>query len=902
MLKEQNNNNKTNQIIFTQNDYKNLTNKIGEGAEDYIKQNDVLNSSFNACITNEANIYKTAFNQSVASLGDLYKENSQHKNDYKSFDGRKVVDINFALNQSMKREFSSKTEKENSCENSHFKINDVYLNDIPDPLYKIDIEYQKPSKTYSSQKFSHIVSGKINPVKSQHSIKPTRDSLLKEHQEIMDNLVVYSHKVDLKEFENFIYPERKRANSKNISITAHSNINENNKNNLIVVSNPKPIKKKVNKEKKKILTEYKIGKYKNLVRDSENLYKDSKLFFDNSEKKLPQQNKFNILTNKLEHIYSNLDFLKSKYNKQVNHMSNNLLNNKNEMNDSKLKQNNFNNNNNYERKNKNNLNYEIDINLRKNIEEKLELFHIELRNILDSLDNLNKTNKINNSDESNKIHDKNVEILKMRANYLLQIYYLFNKKLENNTCEDNLHKLLHNEIQKETKNDYNKFNLTQMPSCSTNINSNSKIGGFVDSSQNQNLNNQKNQYSTENLRYSRSLKEDNINSNTNKNFENPCTQNINEQYINDNKLKDFKNSVIDNSSIPINDNKFILKSGVINSLDEFNKSKMTNNDIINSQIINNIAQSKNANIESNNNKSYGKLIENTIELSNHYNQNSKYENITTKKDLKDSRQVNFKQSNLTNNSNMKQIKYADTCNFEVTNKNLSNQNNNLQNTYNVNFAPNLTPNQNNNNLQNTYNANLAPNLTPKINYNTTSNKFIKMTSSNNDNIDENTYNSKLINKQPKINTKSAVRDDLFTSYDIELPVDYYYHLSKDQEPKTLEDWYFRKHHTETSINNKKAIADDLLNTKYISYYKPDIKEEKKDKVFMIDEIITNLNQQINKLKINSDVNSLKNKDVQKKLKDFNELKNELSKNYKEGDYENKFLKEIKDSKFINFNI
>ena len=145
----------------------------------------------------------------------------------------------------------------------------------------------------------------------------------------------------------------------------------------------------------------------------------------------------------------------------------------------------------------------------------------------------------------------------------------------------------------------------------------------------------------------------------------------------------------------------------------------------------------------------------------------------------------------------------------------------------------------------------------------------------------------------KLNTKNPLRDQLFTSYEVELPVEYYYNLSKKNEPKKEDDWYLRKHHTESAINNKKALQDDILNTKYISYYKPDDKEPEKNKLYMIDEVITNIDNQIANLKNDFEAKLQNDKILRSKFNEFEISKAIYSSGYKEGDYKKKFLKALK---------
>ena len=56
---------------------------------------------------------------------------------------------------------------------------------------------------------------------------------------------------------------------------------------------------------------------------------------------------------------------------------------------------------------------------------------------------------------------------------------------------------------------------------------------------------------------------------------------------------------------------------------------------------------------------------------------------------------------------------------------------------------------------------------------------------------------------------------------------YYYELTKKHEPPKNKEWFIHPHHTETFVESNNAIPDDIMNTKYISYYATSSTEKKK---------------------------------------------------------------------------
>lgn len=99
----------------------------------------------------------------------------------------------------------------------------------------------------------------------------------------------------------------------------------------------------------------------------------------------------------------------------------------------------------------------------------------------------------------------------------------------------------------------------------------------------------------------------------------------------------------------------------------------------------------------------------------------------------------------------------------------------------------------------------------------------------------------------KVDSNQAIRDERFTSFNIELPVQYYFQVSKDHEPNKEREWYIRPHHIESFTKSENAIPDDVLNTKYISYICEADTQETKTRQKMLEEMLAETRGHIDQL-------------------------------------------------------
>ena len=102
-------------------------------------------------------------------------------------------------------------------------------------------------------------------------------------------------------------------------------------------------------------------------------------------------------------------------------------------------------------------------------------------------------------------------------------------------------------------------------------------------------------------------------------------------------------------------------------------------------------------------------------------------------------------------------------------------------------------------------------------------------------------------EEMKVNTQNYIEDERYSAFNVEFPVNYYYELTKEHEPTKNKEWFIRPHHTETFVESNNAIPDDIMNTKYISYYAPASTEKKKTRQDILEELIMETRSHINEL-------------------------------------------------------
>ena len=102
-------------------------------------------------------------------------------------------------------------------------------------------------------------------------------------------------------------------------------------------------------------------------------------------------------------------------------------------------------------------------------------------------------------------------------------------------------------------------------------------------------------------------------------------------------------------------------------------------------------------------------------------------------------------------------------------------------------------------------------------------------------------------EEMKVNTQNYIEDERYSAFNVEFPVHYYYELTREHEPPKNKEWFIRPHHTETFVESNNAIPDDIMNTKYISYYAPASTDKKKTRQDILEELIMETRSHINEL-------------------------------------------------------
>lgn len=774
---------------------------------------------------------KNQFMASIASIEDLYHNNlggrTQLNSQVDCF-GNRLVNVDYVKSKSIEQQsrMQSASRSPSLRKSTQVSVKNIYLDDIPQNLYKVDINFKRPIKSIETRKFSHVKSGKIAPVKSNFSIKPIREKIVKENEDDFKNIVLYSHKVDIVH-EKHDYRNNKSTTAINTGFTNPVNLggpkiprtndtSNNTTSNVLRVGQPlttansgRPNTSKISNRKTSPSSanttsqqmRFKIGEHRGLIKESEKLYKDTKMFFENMENKLPQYVKFEDLINRVENVYSNIENLKTK-NQIVNTKTQSSSGRQNkrgkgssERSISSRK---------YKGKNPNILDVELDNETRKKIEEKLELLHVELRQVFDNLNNLNKLPPSQGNFEVMKIekdHDLQVANLKSRASALLQVYKNFNQrlKIETSTKPNKINQTVKSKEQESDKLSKDTLAAVKILNAPSTINNN-----YV------------------------------------------SQPNANDQTWDAGKNKNLVDSNPEsygsygNSHLP-NDTA-LNNIGVSSSIPTFNDKLLINNDFYSSS------------------KEYRYTDRQANEMSNpdHAQSYNSYYN-----------------HNQTANTFYQGEKQPQSTNLHFQNYGNTKYNNNPQSTsvnfsasigdYNTHFAQEKDVNKSGDIV------NHDQSMAKEYN-NSTSQNFLQP------------QLSQTFEGEVKLDTKNAIRDELFTSYNVELPLSHYYTLTKKMEPPKEKEWYNREHHLESVVQNKKAIGDDILNSKYISYYKPDQKEEKIDRMHIINEVLGNIDTQINKLKKDFYINTAKDKGVKSKIEALEKQKEHIESTYKQGDY------------------
>jgi hypothetical protein len=254
------------------------------------------------------------------------------------------------------------------------------------------------------------------------------------------------------------------------------------------------------------------------------------------------------------------------------------------------------------------------------------------------------------------------------------------------------------------------------------------------------------------------------------------------------------------------------------------------------------------------------------------------------------------------NNNQLESTQARTNNFS------SDKNNYISNNHSRTDLINSNRNFNNNQKtsENNWNAKYINNYNQHENIDNYENNKEKNQSEEPQYINNNEERMKIMKEyQDKfiIENKGAVFDERFTSYDIKMPLDYYHSYAKANEPPKERDWCIRPHHTESMIKNKEVIPDDIMNTKYISYYAEAEKPEPPPtRLHLLNEVIGGLEGNIDMLKKKMHQKAVTDKEFRNVYKKLISLKEEAKNEFVPGKtFENLEVKSPKSTEMLTNN-
>ena len=366
------------------------------------------------------------FNFKVSSLGDIYSsllknekknknennlenidtKNISKKNDYFSHYIKNKNNILIKRNKIIKNQSFNHTNKiiDISNNNTFNEIdrkkfnNDSFKNLEINNSRKLNINILHPVPLKKSNKFHHIKGGKINPVRLNFNVKNIIMNNIKEHENSMQQIKIYSNKVNIDNSEN---------NNKTLKRN-YSNYNDFSQNfktdkMMVIGQSFDPKNKRLNESH--VSMSYSLPQKNNLNNNNNNINKNSDYFYNNFEIRKTLE-KGELLTKTInDYFYYNDKKINNKYSiktivKYAKDLEKNLDNFETKIsNMSKSKKKYLNKN---KKKNKKflpikkKIYLEFDKNYIKQIQEKLSIIHLELRQICDNISLLKENNKDEN--------------------------------------------------------------------------------------------------------------------------------------------------------------------------------------------------------------------------------------------------------------------------------------------------------------------------------------------------------------------------------------------------------------------------------------------------------------------------------------------------------------------------
>ena len=796
------------------------------------------------------------FNYSVASLGDIYrpyleskkeqrqydilseqemysrglipgKSNIGYKNYQKSnipkdskinnvsinkVDLGKGLSKNINLNQGKSPGILKGSKITNQRQTSAISTKKIKYNQDLDPAQRnriMDVNYLHLTKLPESKKFSHVDKAIINPIQSNFSVKNIVDDNIKKHEKMMRPIVLYPDPVRIyneqpdktkylpgalrKSQDRYMGGyENKINDNKNTVIIGQGYDNQNKaKDNHVIFEPPKE-----NKFRKKATSTKKARK---TLRDSENFVDALENYFLSTDLKVrPKYDIKTILNKYAKKLEDSLNLYEQEISgkKKMNDDISKFLYKTMIAVKSKKKYN-------IKRTKKPRIS-EIDYDFKKKIQERLCRLQINLREIFDNISILKKNKTQHNIEKINEQIHKAREL----TNYVKHLA----TDIENGEEEfkNNYMKDKGNTPKKRTKNVNQK-----------NIMSNS-------------LNNSTNILPQNNTSFSRTMNNFNhpsINLDNNNNQSNMSKTN---QHIENNQLE-YSSTSIGSNINPINS--FSSENKNLNPKVSFAPQGQSQSSTLMTSKANLYMKSKNINPiieESNEDVNYNTTNQNNISINPNKktnNQNSNYflQSTNSFKEIKD---PNPKLTQKNNNNNINPITKPVSIN-----KSKNNENSKM---ITVSLAE---PSY----FKQKSMASKEFSGTRSISLSNPRPSDVLTQSGVINNIDQTINHVPMKDEEMKVNTQNYIEDERYSAFNVEFPVKYYYELTREHEPPKNKEWFLRPHHTETFVESKKAIPDDIMNTKYISYYAPSAPKTQKTRQDVIEELIMETRERINEL-------------------------------------------------------
>ena len=785
------------------------------------------------------------FNYSVASLGDIYrpyleskkeqrqydilseqemysrglipgKSNIGYKNYQKSnipkdskinnvninkVDLGKGLSKNINLNQGKSPGILKGSKLTNQRQTSAISTKKIKYNQDFDPAQKnriMDVNYLHLTKLQESKKFSHVDKAIINPVQSTFSVKKIVDDNIKKHEKMMKPIVLFPDPVRIynQQPEKILPGSLRRSqeemkefenSKKNMIVIGQGYDNKNNvKDNHVIFEKPK--EKRFRRKATSTRTARKT------LQKSEKFVDALENYFLSTDLKVPPKYDINkILKEYAEELEKSLDSYENEISgkkKMKDDISKFLYQTTFPVRHKKGKNYNLI----YSKKPKIS---EIDYEFRKKIQERLSRLQINLRQIFDNISILKK----NKTKENIKQINEQIKKARELTNYVRHLA----TDVQNG--------------EEEFKNSFQRSKSSKTRKKKESFNKNISNNSFNNSTS-----------------FSRTMN----------NFNHPniniADKSTNQQNMSKTNPR-LENNQLANSSSSIGSN-----INPMNSFSSENQNRFTNAKINQSQN-STLMTSKPNNYK--NNQSFKPIIEESNEDVN-YN-TSKTNNINPNQNLNQTNKSTNQNYFLQSTNTFKDIKEKENPKPKTVIKARPNS-----------VKPTKTNNKQNDNQNNNTNVitiSLAEPAyfqkkpltsqefrgTTSINLSNPKSSDILTQSHVINNIDQTINHVPMKAEEMKVNTQNYIEDERYSAFNVEFPIKYYYELSREHEPPKSKEWFLRPHHTETFVESKKAIPDDIMNTKYISYYAPDTTSKQKTRQDVIEELIMETRERINEL-------------------------------------------------------